>query len=49
MSVPSSDKKEVMFLQVFSQFVNGTENRTFLFNGWIFSSSLDVSTLYHFS
>jgi hypothetical protein len=48
MSVPSSDKKEVMLLQVLSQCVYDTEKRTFLFNGWIFSSSLDISTLHNF-
>jgi hypothetical protein len=44
MSVPSSDKKEVMLLQVLSQFVYDTEKRTFLFHGCIFPSSLDIST-----
>jgi hypothetical protein len=47
-SVPSSDKKEVMLLHVLSQFVYDTEKRTFLFNGCVFPSSLDISTLYHF-
>lgn len=36
MSVFSSDKKEVMLLQVLSQFVYDTEKRTFLFNGVFF-------------